>query len=115
MSTATGEKGGLSAKGHRSEVSNGVEQGVCSVGFLGLARNLVDGCVQSTLLHCQVQGQADGSGVLKSESNHSKIILMILSEYRGRAKTAGSKSKFIIHVRRLPNLHIFKIINLLAR
>lgn len=118
MSAATKEKGGSFAKkkkSHRSKASNGVEQSARSVCFSQRARNLVNGCVQNMRLHCQVQGQADGSGVWKSESNHLKIILIIISEYHCRANMVGSKTHFIIHIRWLPTLCIFKIIPLFAQ
>ena len=101
---ATREKGESPAKMVLSKV--------CSVSFLEFARILGNGRVQSMPLHCQVQGQAGTSCVLKSKSNHSNIILMIISEYQWRAKTVGSNSNFIIHIRWLPTLRIFKIFHL---
>lgn len=71
---ATREKGESPAKMVLSKV--------CSVCFLEFARILGNGRVQSMPLHCQVQGQAGTNCVLKSKSNHSNIILMIISEYQ---------------------------------
>lgn len=72
-------------------------------------------CVQNILSYCQVQRQADRGCILKSESNHLNIILMIISEYNWKTKTVGSNSNFAIYVRWLTTLYITKIIHVLIQ
>lgn len=53
----------------------------------------------------------------ENENHHLNIILMILSEYNGKAKTIGSNSNFTIwvHIRWLTVLCITKLIQLLMQ